>query len=235
APTNSKLGNGEGILRTRSARHKFSSYLGQGGAKHSGSEAEQPRDLLKARTERVVLDTNLNKIQVVQSTGLASKQPGFHCKECDCVVKDSVNFLDHINGKKHQRALGMTMKVERSSLEQVKAKMAELKKKKEEGPEIYDFDAQIEKSQKQEEEEKRRKKERKKAKKKSESGKNDINGESGKDDANEEDINPEMEKLMGYGITSLMHFYLDYNVLTIKIQRFYAINRFGNFGSTKSG
>ncbi|RIB01151.1 hypothetical protein C2G38_2231741 [Gigaspora rosea] len=154
---------------------------------------EPPRDLLRARTERVILDANLNKTQVVQSTSIASKQPGFYCKECDCVVKDSVNYLDHINGKKHQRALGMSMKVERSTIDQIKAKFEHLKKKKEEEQQIYDLDAQIEKAQKQEEEEKRRKKERKKAKKKSESRKNDK--EEGVDDG----IDPEMAKLMGFG------------------------------------
>nr|CAG8571500.1 94_t:CDS:2 [Entrophospora candida] len=92
---------------------------------------EPPRELLKARTEKVVLDTNLNKTQVVQSTSVASKQPGFYCKECDCVVKDSVNFLDHINGKKHQRALGMSMKVERSTAEQIRNKLAKISQKKE--------------------------------------------------------------------------------------------------------
>ncbi|CAG8541542.1 23681_t:CDS:2 [Cetraspora pellucida] len=98
---------------------------------------DQPRDLLRARTERVILDTNLNKTQVVQSTSIASKQPGFYCKECDCVVKDSVNYLDHINGKKHQRALGMSMKVERSTIDQIKSKFEQLKKKKEEEQQIY--------------------------------------------------------------------------------------------------
>ncbi|CAG8459329.1 19251_t:CDS:2, partial [Dentiscutata erythropus] len=98
---------------------------------------EPPRDLLRARTERVILDANLNKTQVVQSTSIASKQPGFYCKECDCVVKDSVNYLDHINGKKHQRALGMSMKVERSTIDQIKAKFEHLKKKKEEEQQIY--------------------------------------------------------------------------------------------------
>ncbi|CAG8545103.1 23489_t:CDS:2, partial [Gigaspora rosea] len=122
---------------------------------------EPPRDLLRARTERVILDANLNKTQVVQSTSIASKQPGFYCKECDCVVKDSVNYLDHINGKKRklyykvwilfpsselkdklshfldQRALGMSMKVERSTIDQIKAKFEHLKKKKEEEQQIY--------------------------------------------------------------------------------------------------
>jgi hypothetical protein len=60
------------------------------------------RELLKAREEKVVLDANLNKTQVVSvgAAGPASKQPGFYCKTCDCVIKDSANYLDHINGKK---------------------------------------------------------------------------------------------------------------------------------------
>ena len=60
-------------------------------------DEEGPRDLPTARTEKVVLDANLNKTQLVQSTSIASKQPGYYCKVCDCVMKD---YLDHINGKK---------------------------------------------------------------------------------------------------------------------------------------
>jgi len=62
---------------------------------------------------------------------------------CDCVVKDSINFLDHINGKKHQRNMGMSMKVERSSVEQVKQRFELLKRKKEEKNKDYDLSERI--------------------------------------------------------------------------------------------
>lgn len=55
---------------------------------------------------------------MTESTPLAL-QAGYYCNVCECIVKDSANFLDHINGKKHQRALGMSMRVERVGLEQV--------------------------------------------------------------------------------------------------------------------
>ena len=58
-------------------------------------------------------------LQVVTTQTPLSQQAGYYCNVCECIVKDSANFLDHINGKKHQRALGMSMRVERVGLEAV--------------------------------------------------------------------------------------------------------------------
>lgn len=46
-------------------------------------------------------------------------QAGYYCSVCDCILRDSQSYLDHINGKWHNRALGMSMRVERSTVDQV--------------------------------------------------------------------------------------------------------------------
>jgi U4/U6.U5 tri-snRNP component SNU23 len=67
----------------------------------------------------VNLSDRLGKTQVIGLNTPLNQQAGYYCSVCDCVLRDSQSYLDHINGKYHNRALGMSMKVEKSSVEQV--------------------------------------------------------------------------------------------------------------------
>ncbi|KAL7543964.1 hypothetical protein ACHAXR_013376 [Thalassiosira sp. AJA248-18] len=57
---------------------------------------------------------------------------GWHCRVCDCFLKDSLTYLDHINGRKHQRFLGYSMRVEKSTTEEVSGVLKGLADKKRE-------------------------------------------------------------------------------------------------------
>lgn len=72
-------------------------WLAAGGAGIRDGPPVQ-RDDLKARSYKVDLDSKLGKTRVIANQRAAAG--GYHCDLCDCVIKDSLAFLDHINGKK---------------------------------------------------------------------------------------------------------------------------------------
>ncbi|RVW97943.1 Zinc finger matrin-type protein 2 [Vitis vinifera] len=146
------------------------------------------RKPLKHRDYEVDLESRLGKTQVVTPIAPLSQQAGYYCSVCECVVKDSANYLDHINGKKHQRALGMSMRVERASLQQVQERFEVLKKRRTPGSFTeQDLDERILKQQQEEEERKRQRRERKKEKKKE------------KAVEEEPELDPDVAAMMGFG------------------------------------
>jgi U4/U6.U5 tri-snRNP component SNU23 len=148
----------------RARRREEKELEAQSKSKSKGPPVQ--RKPLKHRDYEVDLESRLGKTQVVTPIAPLSQQAGYYCSVCECVVKDSANYLDHINGKKHQRALGMSMRVERASLEQVQQRFDVLKKRKDPGTFTeQDLDERIQKQQEEEEERKRQKRERKKEKK----------------------------------------------------------------------
>lgn len=89
------------------------------------------RDLLQARDYRVDLESKVNRTSVISMTdGGKDGSAGYYCEVCDCVIKDSMNYLDHINGRKHIQNLGMSMNLKRSTVDDVKARFKYLKEKK---------------------------------------------------------------------------------------------------------
>ncbi|KAK1938591.1 Zinc-finger double-stranded RNA-binding domain- containing protein [Babesia divergens] len=71
------------------------------------------RENLKRRTETVDVTKDVGKVRIISALTHKSQQGGFYCKVCDCLLKDSQAYLDHLNGRKHNRMLGMTMRVEK--------------------------------------------------------------------------------------------------------------------------
>eukprot|EP00884_Botryococcus_braunii_P019524 jgi/Botrbrau1/6255/Bobra.0129s0008.2 len=84
---------------------------------HQGLIVERAK--LKQRDFQIDLTSRVGKTQVITNQTPLSQQAGYYCSVCDCILRDSHSYLDHINGKYHNRALGMSMRVERSTAEQV--------------------------------------------------------------------------------------------------------------------
>ncbi|KAG1669333.1 hypothetical protein FOA52_014895 [Chlamydomonas sp. UWO 241] len=153
------------------------------------------RSELKSRDFQIDLASRLNKTQVVGANAALNQQGGYFCNVCDCVLKDSITYLDHINGKWHNRALGMTMRVEKSTVDQVKRKLEEVKAKKSEpNPDDYLPDGVDRRILEAQEREEREREERKAAKKEKKQREKDAEVA-----AAAEGMDPEMMAMMGFG------------------------------------
>lgn len=86
-----------------------------------------PTEPLRKRETKVDVFKNVGQYQVVTNNTALAQRGGWYCDVCECLLKDSNTYLDHINGKKHQRRLGMTMRPERATLADVRAKLKQRK------------------------------------------------------------------------------------------------------------
>merc|ERR1712151_1198630 len=80
-----------------------------------------------------------------------------------CLIKDSSSYLEHVNGRRHNRNLGMNMKVEKIGVERVREKLKAMRKEPE-AIEPEDIAARIQALEEEQEAKKRKKKEKKRKK-----------------------------------------------------------------------
>ncbi len=102
------------------------------------------RAFLKARRTKVDLESKIGTTEIinpdaaaVSSTNITDGDSvnvtdgvkkgvngvGWRCEICDCFLKDSMAYLDHINGRKHQRKLGYSMRIAQSTTDEVASKL----------------------------------------------------------------------------------------------------------------
>jgi len=140
-------------------------------------------------TKSVVSDgTLVNKDNAVTKSGI-----GWHCKVCDCFLRDSHAYLDHINGRKHNRALGYSMRVANTTKDDAVSRLALLVKEKERNTKAAAFDHLLEDEEEnfyeivkvKDDELKRQKEERKRERKKKKKEKKEAEREESIVDTNE--------------------------------------------------
>mmetsp|Transcript_6543 Transcript_6543/g.14264 ORF Transcript_6543/g.14264 Transcript_6543/m.14264 type:complete len:342 (+) Transcript_6543:172-1197(+) len=130
------MGSDRAFLKSRSRKVDLESKLGS-------SEIIDPAAAVATKSKSSLVDDINSDICGVAGAGGGPLTPssgvskctdgvGWHCRVCDCFLKDSLTYLDHINGRKHQRYLGYSMRVEKSTTEEVSGVLKGLAEKKRE-------------------------------------------------------------------------------------------------------
>ena len=88
-----------------------------------------------ARREALDFSDRIGKTQLVPAgagQGKRGLSAGFYCKTCDLTFKDNLQFLEHLNSQQHGLATGVSNQRKRAKPEEVRARILELVKKRQE-------------------------------------------------------------------------------------------------------
>ncbi|KAI9811094.1 MAG: U4/U6.U5 snRNP associated protein [Pycnora praestabilis] len=126
----------------------------------------------QSRAQRLDVSANVGKTMLVPAgaaTGKRGRGAGFYCADCDLTFKDNLQYVDHLNSRQHLVATGQSGEVRRAGVEEVRERLAWLKRKRDElkGEEIVDLEKRLEEvgeKADREREEKRRKRNEKRRK-----------------------------------------------------------------------
>lgn len=86
------------------------------------------RAWLRKRDHKIDFESKVGSSEIVGSI----QGGGFNCRTCSVTLKDSNRYLAHVNSKSHQKTLGMSMRVKRSTPEEVRLAFQRAVKEKEE-------------------------------------------------------------------------------------------------------
>ncbi|KAF2261962.1 hypothetical protein CC78DRAFT_535191 [Lojkania enalia] len=126
----------------------------------------------EARSSRLDVASMVGKTMLVPAgagIGKRGKGAGFYCEACDLTFKDNIQYVEHLNSRQHLVATGQTGEVKRAGVEEVRARLLWLKRKRDEETKevVIDLDARLEMNREREErerEERRRKRNEKRRK-----------------------------------------------------------------------
>lgn len=114
-------------------------------ARRRRKELPKPTKAMQAHDD-LKLDELSGTSRLVDHEDSQGRGPGFFCEVCKKMCKDSVGYLDHINGRMHLRRLGQKTQAERATLEQVRERIAAVRAERSLGAtaaQRYDFDARL--------------------------------------------------------------------------------------------
>jgi len=93
----------------------------------------------EARKSRLDVSALVGKQMLVPagaSMGKRGRGAGFYCDACDLTFKDNLQLVDHLNSRQHLIATGQTGEVRRATVEDVRERLAWLKRKRLEEKEL---------------------------------------------------------------------------------------------------
>ena len=99
-PTRVKIRKRRSLAPSQRVRSSHSLFTTNFDFYIQNEERKEASEIAVAREEPINFSQFVNKTAVINIDTPLAEQGGFYCKDCECVLKDSANYLDHLNSKK---------------------------------------------------------------------------------------------------------------------------------------